>query len=276
MHLTECEDSCWRTLTVPAGTALPVLNDQILGPVMGWARGYHGYVFQDPRDGAVLGPKKYSGYIDMMHANLMFNAYMDDRKMPLASILQKVGDRCWYTYDLGDHWEHVLEVVGVIKEDEEGYGEVRLLDGFGACPPEDSNGLEGKGCASYAAFLKKYKAKPAACKKAIAEASASVNYKVTPLRFDPLTFHIEYHRMMLAALMEGPKVTLRNQLEAGLGQFREKDTKCWKCEDRLKPLSKCAKCGVATYCSRECQVGDWKTHKAECKQLVAGKEKGNA
>lgn len=252
------------------------MHDQILGPIMGWARGYHGYVFQDPRDGAVMGPKKYSGYIDMMHANLMFNAYMDDRKMPLAAVLQKVGDRCWYTYDLGDHWEHVLEVVKVIHEGEEGFGEVRILDGFGACPPEDSNGLEGKGCASYAEFLKKYKSKPQACKKALKEAAASTNYQQTPFGFDPLTFNINYHRVLLEALMSGPKVALRNCMDIGLGQFKETDSKCWKCEDKLKPLSKCSKCQVATYCCRDCQVADWKTHKEECKQIVADKEKEKA
>ncbi len=55
------EKDIWRVIRVPASTSLAVLHDQILGPVMGWSRGYHGYVFEDPRDGAVFGPKDYSG-----------------------------------------------------------------------------------------------------------------------------------------------------------------------------------------------------------------------
>jgi len=86
------------------------MHDQILGPIMGWARGYHGYVFEDPRDGAVIGPKKRAGYIDMMHASMMYPSYMDDRKCPLALILRDVGDICYYTYDLGDNWRHTLTV----------------------------------------------------------------------------------------------------------------------------------------------------------------------
>jgi len=34
--------------------------------------------------------------------------------------------------------------------------EVELLDGEGACPPEDSNGLDGKGGRSSAEFLERY------------------------------------------------------------------------------------------------------------------------
>ncbi len=37
------------------------MNGQVLGPVMGWCRGYHGYVFEDTKDGTALGPKDYSG-----------------------------------------------------------------------------------------------------------------------------------------------------------------------------------------------------------------------
>ena len=29
----------------------------------------------------------------------------------------------------------------------------------------------------------------------------------------------------------------------------------------------CTGCGVARYCSRECQVGHWKEHKATCRRL---------
>ena len=45
---------------------------------------------------------------------------------------------------------------------------------------------------------------------------------------------------------------------------------CWYCgrgEDALPiKLQKCGRCGLAVYCNRECQRGDWKLHKAKCKK----------
>merc|ERR1712012_108840 len=57
----------WRRFRLPGSTNLPVLHDQIITPVMGWARAYHGYAFEDPNDGSCFGPKKYNGGIDDMH-----------------------------------------------------------------------------------------------------------------------------------------------------------------------------------------------------------------
>jgi hypothetical protein len=61
------------------------------------------------------------------------------------------------TYDLGDQWAYHIELEEIISDDE---GNALLLDGARACPPEDSNGLEGKGCRSYADFLTEYKKHP--------------------------------------------------------------------------------------------------------------------
>ena len=38
---------------------LPVLRDQVLTVVLGWARAYHGYAFEDPSEGSWFGPKTY-------------------------------------------------------------------------------------------------------------------------------------------------------------------------------------------------------------------------
>ena len=82
---------------------------------------------------------------------------MDDRRIPLAALLRSERDFLFYTYDLGDQWEHRIELEEIISDDE---GNALLLDGAGACPPEDSNGLDGKGCSSYANFLAEYKKHP--------------------------------------------------------------------------------------------------------------------
>ena len=47
---------------------------------------------------------------------------------------------------------------------------------------------------------------------------------------------------------------------------------CWYCGRGEKTLptklQKCGRCGLAVYCNRECQGGDWKLHKAKCKRLT--------
>ena len=57
--------------------------------------------------------------------------------------------------------------------------------------------------------------------------------------------------------------------------------RCWYCnsEDLRVELKKCSQCKMSQYCSKECQVADWKRgHKKECEgfnycreQTAAGK-----
>ena len=44
----------------------------------------------------------------MMHAGMHCLKVIDDRKWPLAFLLQQPGDTCLYTYDLGDFFEHTI------------------------------------------------------------------------------------------------------------------------------------------------------------------------
>lgn len=39
---------------------------------------------------------------------------------------------------------------------------------------------------------------------------------------------------------------------------------CSTCNKKPEKIYKCAKCGVAKYCSKECQIEDWKIHKVNC------------
>lgn len=41
---------------------------------------------------------------------------------------------------------------------------------------------------------------------------------------------------------------------------------CQQCNTKQLGNKKCGKCLLVAYCSRECQVADWKTHKVKCKQ----------
>jgi hypothetical protein len=42
---------------------------------------------------------------------------------------------------------------------------------------------------------------------------------------------------------------------------------CFKCK-KADNLMKCSACGVAYYCSRECQCADWKIHKKLCNHIT--------
>ena len=52
-----------------------------------------------------------------------------------------------YVYDFGDHWQHKIQIERVIDDYPFGYPQV--LEGDGACPPEDVGGIGG-----YEEFLK--------------------------------------------------------------------------------------------------------------------------
>ena len=48
---------------------------------------------------------------------------------------------------------------------------------------------------------------------------------------------------------------------------------CFQCgkEGRSPPLRRCSQCEIAYYCSKTCQRGHWKKHKAACIAAVAAK-----
>ncbi|MCH9035149.1 MAG: plasmid pRiA4b ORF-3 family protein [Planctomycetes bacterium] len=59
----------------------------------------------------------------------------------LRQYLSAKNKRCFYVYDFGDNWQHLVEVKDVLKLPEEFTR--RLLGGARACPPEDCGGTMG-------------------------------------------------------------------------------------------------------------------------------------
>lgn len=49
---------------------------------------------------------------------------------------------------------------------------------------------------------------------------------------------------------------------------------CFGCADRERKLGTCGACGVARYCSAQCQRGDWPAHKHVCEDMKAERERG--
>lgn len=273
IQLCENENDVWRRVRVPAAIDLNMLHDQVIGPVMGWSRCHKAHVYEDPTDGAVMGsyPSKgqFPGHLDGLVARLDYYHIMDDRKLPLALLLRSVGDFISYTYDLQEEWVHTIRLEEVLHDCGED-DSVNLLDGFGACPPEDGKGVEGRGCLGYAEFLRAYKKNPRKpkVKEAVREMKTAHNYAPSAgspnTNFNPLHFDIDLHRRMLKQAVAGPSLRLNGAL--GSTKLKASTSGCAVCGNRLKAVLNCSRCGKGAYCSRECQVKDWKEggHKKVC------------
>jgi len=105
----------WRRLRVCGGTSLRALHDRILQPALGWCRRYHSYYFTDVTDGSQFGPED-EGRIDEMHRQMFGEVFLDDRRYALADLVAQPGDRLRMEYDLGDHWQCILEVEDVVPD----------------------------------------------------------------------------------------------------------------------------------------------------------------
>lgn len=104
-----------RTVAVDAGTTLAELHE-IIQTAMGWEDVHpHGFSF---------GPAEVA------------------EAAPLGRLLKKPGDRIDYTYDFGDDWEHDI-IVEDFSHNDIGDTLPALIDGSGACPPEDCGGAPG-------------------------------------------------------------------------------------------------------------------------------------
>jgi hypothetical protein len=87
----------------------------------------------------------------------------DEPDAPVASAIElrqylsANNRRCFYVYDFGDNWQHVVEVKDVVEMPEE--FTCKLLDGARACPPEDCGGTMGYEECCEAAGMSKEEAK---------------------------------------------------------------------------------------------------------------------
>ena len=109
-----------RVIDVPASSFLPELHE-LLQVALGWTDSHlHQFVAGDSRYG-VADPD----WGDELHGD---ESEVRLRDLPSSFV---------YRYDLGDGWEHDIEIVGV-------GGELPgCVDGAGGCPPEDCGGPHG-------------------------------------------------------------------------------------------------------------------------------------
>jgi pRiA4b ORF-3-like protein len=127
----------WRRIIVPGQFTFDQLHKAIQAG-MGWKES-HLFSFSE------------NGIADIFSITSPYDeeSGIDARIVDLSKILLDVhntgfmGDprkTITYIYDYGDFWEHMLDVEAVIPED--GI-KAELMDGAGACPPEDCGGVHG-------------------------------------------------------------------------------------------------------------------------------------
>jgi hypothetical protein len=125
--MSEVEPTVVRVLDVPAGVLLPELHD-LLQVLIGWT---DSHLHQFVADGIRYGMPDIDGFNEL-----------EDERAETGVSLRSLPPCFTYLYDFGDGWEHEVVVVGP------GADRVGVVDGEGACPPEDVGGPHG-----YAEFL---------------------------------------------------------------------------------------------------------------------------
>jgi uncharacterized protein len=115
----------WRRVAAPSNTPLDQVH-QIINTAMGW-HGEHMYVFESDEH-TIIDPRSDS-----------HEPKADGER--LVSLAAEQGAQFRYVYDLGDEWTHTVTVEEVRKAGPENVPAV--LDGGGACPPEDCGGIPG-------------------------------------------------------------------------------------------------------------------------------------
>ncbi len=125
--LRDIKPPIWRRVQVKDCT-LNQLHD-IIQTCMGWD-GYHLHAFE-------IGGEQYSepDPDGMMETE-------DERKVKLSQLVAGGIKKFTYTYDLGDNWDHVVQVEKTL-EAEAGVRYPRCIAGKRACPPEDCGGPWG-------------------------------------------------------------------------------------------------------------------------------------
>ena len=137
VSLLEIEPRIWRRFLIRSEATFSHLHSAIQ-QAFGW-QNCHLYEFLDGKveenDPRPLYAMKLPRIARSEHAE----PHDDEPDVPEAKNVEL--RHCFYVYDFGDNWQHVVEVKDVVEMPEE--FTCKLLDGARACPPEDCGGTMG-------------------------------------------------------------------------------------------------------------------------------------
>lgn len=120
----------WRSIVVPETITLPALHDAIQA-AMGW---YDSHLHEF---------RTATGSYGNVDPDDPFNDDMkSERRVRLLKALGPTRT-CYYIYDFGDDWQHLVQVEDVLESAARLSKDIRCVAGANACPPEDVGGYHG-------------------------------------------------------------------------------------------------------------------------------------
>ena len=337
IYLTGITPRIYRTVRVPARFTLDIFHDKVLCPIFGWIRNFHNYTFLVPHR-----EDKYVGYgATQMYSNdscqvvegfnlgdevtAVGSKRLGSNTIMLVDVLRKVGDQLRYIYDLGDRFHHTITLEKIVTGmdskswnifSEQGNNTkldilwncdlkpiVKILDGFGRGPPENTRGNKGyirrlnvlhtgKDCEKYSEKIGDNVFRE---NDTMDVFEALLNITTAPnvdgSWFDCLEFDIDKKQKQLEYVFQTnlSKYNLSKMLHylkaeypSDIGFSTKKYRKwflqkcghlnichgrryCYHCgKQRLKKIKACKACRSAFYCSRKCQKSEWIFHKLVC------------
>ncbi len=129
--LADIKPPVWRRIEVEDCTLLKL--HKIIQVSMGWGN-CHMWLFDI--DGEEYGD-------DVMDASCE-SEFLSARKAKLSQFVQSGVKKFQYTYDMGDNWEHVVQIEKMLDAAPQ-VEYPRCVKGSRACPPEDCGGVWGYG-----------------------------------------------------------------------------------------------------------------------------------
>ncbi|PWJ60677.1 pRiA4b ORF-3-like protein [Dyadobacter jejuensis] len=124
----------WRKVTVPEEYTFEQFHE-VIQVAFGWDM-YHLFQFNP------VGRGRTELVIGMVDEDFddFGEEKLDASETVLSDVFEDEGQKYLYLYDFGDDWEHQITLEAIIDD---GAETPTLLDGQGACPPEDCGGAPG-------------------------------------------------------------------------------------------------------------------------------------
>ena len=136
VEITGIDPPIWRTLDLDSSLTLEQLHP-ILQSAFGWLDMHlHTFVSGDGNQDPAA--ERYLTPFDIAEGE---NGVLESA-VELSEVLADPGDTLFYTYDFGDHWEHVL-VLESVERRSSGDVPARCVSGGRAGAPEDCGGVWG-------------------------------------------------------------------------------------------------------------------------------------